>query len=249
MTPPAAVVFLLDVDNTLLDNDRVIADLQQHLRRAFGPDSEGSGTERADRYWVIFEKRRAEFGYADYLGALQRYRAQNPRDPIFLQISFFLLDYPFADRLFPGSLAVIERLRGWGPTVILSDGDVVFQPRKIQRSGLLERVEGRALVYIHKEEELDDVETRHPARHYVLVDDKLRILTAVKKAWGSRVTTVFPRQGHYAHDPEMLAAYPPPDITIDSIGDLLRFDLRALLVAGQAGSATGASGSSVGEKP
>jgi FMN phosphatase YigB (HAD superfamily) len=249
MTPPAAVVFLLDVDNTLLDNDRIIADLQQHLTRGFEPCTGTSRAERADRYWIIFEKRRAEFGYADYLGALQRYRAQNPRDPIFLQISFFLLDYPFADRLFPGSLAVIDRLRRWGPTVILSDGDVVFQPRKIQRSGILERVEGRVLVYIHKEEELDDVEKRHPARHYVLVDDKLRILSAVKKAWGPRVTTVFPRQGHYALDPETLARYPPADITIASIGDLLRFDLEALLLAGQAGVTKEASEPSIGEKP
>ena len=174
---------------------------------------------------------------------------QNPRDPNFLQISFFLLDYPFADRLFPGSLAVIQRVRGWGPTVILSDGDVVFQPRKIQRSGLLDAVEGRVLVYIHKERELDDVETRYPALHYVLVDDKLRILTAVKKAWGSRVTTVFPRQGHYALDPETLAGYPPADVTVDSIGDLLRFDLPALLQAAQARRSTAASGASVGEKP
>ena len=249
MTPPDQVVFLLDVDNTLLDNDRIIADLKRHLARAFEADTQTAGTERADRYWAIFEKRRAEFGYADYLGALQRYRAENPRDPNFLQISFFLLDYPFADRLFPGALAVIERLRGWGKAVILSDGDVVFQPHKIRRSGLFEKVEGHVLVYIHKEGELDDVEKRYPARHYVLVDDKLRILTAVKKVWGSRVTTVFPRQGHYAHDPEMLATYPPADITIDSIGDLLRFDLPALLVAGQAGSATGASESFVGEKP
>jgi FMN phosphatase YigB (HAD superfamily) len=249
MTPPAPVVFLLDVDNTLLDNDRIIADLKRHLAQAFPADRQQSATERADRYWAIFEKRRAEFGYADYLGTLQRYRAENPRDPNFLLIALFLLDYPFADRVYPGSLAVIEHLRSWGPTVILSDGDVVFQPRKIQRSGLLESVEGRVLVYIHKEEELDDVGQRYPALHYVLVDDKLRILTAVKNVWGTRVTTVFPRQGHYAHDLETLAAYPPADITIDSIGDLLRFDLPALLLAGQAGTATAASGSSVGDKP
>jgi FMN phosphatase YigB (HAD superfamily) len=248
MTPSAPVAMLLDVDNTLLDNDRVIADLERHLAQAFAADTQASGAERADRYWAIFEKRRAEFGYADYLGALQRYRAQNPRDPNFLQISFFLLDYPFADRLFPGSLAVIERLRRWGPTVILSDGDVVFQPRKIQRSGLFEAVEGRVLVYIHKERELDDVEKRYPARHYVLVDDKLRILTAVKKAWGSRVTTVFPRQGHYAHDPQTLARYPPADVTIECVGDLLRFDLPTLCGAGPAGRTAAASGSATGDR-
>jgi len=227
MTQLAPVVFLLDVDNTLLDNDRLGADLKRHLVQAFG-------AERQERYWAIFEKLRAELGYADYLGALQRYRIENPRDPHFVQISFYLLDYPFANLLFPCSLDVIERLGAWGPTVILSDGDVIFQPRKIERSGLFEAVEDRVLIYIHKERELDDVEKHYPARHYVLVDDKLRVLTAVKNVWGSRLTTVFPRQGHYAHDPKALATYPPADITIESIGDLLQYDLAALLAAGQA---------------
>jgi hypothetical protein len=229
MTQLAPIVFLLDVDNTLLDNDRIGADLKRHLTQAFG-------AERQERYWAIFEKLRVELGYADYLGALQRYRAENPRDPHFLQLSFYLLDYPFANRLFPGSLDVIEQLRSWGPTVILSDGDVVFQPRKIERSGLFEAAQGHVLIYIHKERELDDVEKHYPARHYVLVDDKLRILTAVKKVWGTRLTTVFPRQGHYAHDPKALATYPPADITIECIGDLLRYDLPALLAAGHAGT-------------
>jgi len=229
MTQLAPVVFLLDVDNTLLDNDRIGVDLKRHLTQAFG-------AERQERYWTIFEKLCVELGYADCLGALQRYRAENPRDPHFLQLSFYLLDYPFANRLFPASLDVIEQLRSWGPTVILSDGDVVFQPRKIERSGLFEAVEGHVLIYIHKERELDDVEKHYPARHYVLVDDKLRILAAVKKVWGSRLTTVFPRQGHYAHDPKALATYPPADITIECIGDLLRYDRAALLAAGHAGT-------------
>jgi hypothetical protein len=222
MTQPAPVVFLLDVDNTLLDNDRIIDDLKQHLTQAFGAD-------RQERYWAIFEKLRVELGYADYLGALQRYRAENPRDPNFLQFSHYLLDYPFADRLYPGSLDVIGRLRTWGATVILSDGDVIFQPRKIERSGLFEAVEGRVLVYIHKEQELDDVEKHYPARRYVLVDDKLRILTAVKNVWAARLTTIFPRQGHYANDPKILATYPSADITIEGIDELLRYDLPALL--------------------
>jgi hypothetical protein len=222
MTQIAPIVFLLDVDNTLLDNDRIVSDLKRHLTDAFG-------AERQERYWVIFEKLREELGYADYLGALQRYRIENPHDPQLLQISSYLLEYPFASRLFPGSLAVIERLRTLGPTVILSDGDVVFQPRKIERSGLFEAVEGRVLIYIHKERELDDVEKHYPAHHYVLIDDKLRILTAVKKVWESRLTTVFPRQGHYASDPEILASYPPADIAIERIGDLLKYDLPALL--------------------
>ncbi len=230
MTQPAPIVFLLDVDNTVLDNDRIIADLKVYLTHTFGDECQ-------ERYWTIFEKWRAELGYADYLGALQRYRAENLRDPDFLQVSFFLLDYPFAERLYPDALNVIKHLSTWGPTVILSDGDVVFQPRKVKRSGLFDAVEGRVRIYIHKERELDDVEKHYPARHYVLIDDKLRILTAVKKVWGDRLTTVFPRQGHYAHDLESLAAYPPANITIERIGDLLRYDLPALLAVGQAGTA------------
>jgi FMN phosphatase YigB (HAD superfamily) len=144
-------------------------------------------------------------------------------------MSSYLVDYPFANRLFPGSLDVLERLRGWGQTVILSDGDVVFQPRKVERSGIFEAVEGHVLIYIHKEEALDDVECRYPARHYVLVDDKPRILAAVKKAWGDRVTTVFPRQGKFARDPTAIASYLPADLTVERIGDLLDFDLPALL--------------------
>lgn len=223
MTTTSPVVFLLDVDNTLLDNDRVAADLKRYLARAVG-------AEREQRYWAIFEELRAELGYADYLGALQRYRVEHPRDPHLLAASSFLIDYPFANRLFPESLDVLERLAAWGPTVILSDGDVVFQPRKIERSGLFEAVEGRVLLYIHKEQELDDVERRHPADHYVLVDDKLRILAAMKKHWGARLTTVFPRQGRYAHAPDV-ASYPPADVTISRIGELLRYDLPALLGA------------------
>jgi hypothetical protein len=222
MTQPAPVVFLLDVDNTLLDNDRIIDDLKQHLTQEFG-------AEHQERYWAIFEKLRVELGYADYLGALQRYRAEKPCDPNILQVSHYLLDYPFADRLFTGSLDVIKRLRAWGPTVILSDGDVVFQPRKVERSGLFKAVDGRVLIYIHKERELGDVEKHYPARHYVLVDDKLRILTAVKNVWGARLTTVFPRQGHYANDPKVLARYAPADISIEGIDDLLQYDLPALL--------------------
>ena len=213
------VVFLVDVDNTLLDNDRITADLRQYLEREVGP-------ERQERYWTIFEGLRAELGYADYLGALQRYRIEHPRDPQLLTVSAFLIDYPFANRLYPNSLDVLERLGTWGPTVILSDGDVVFQPRKVERSGLFDAVEGRVLIYIHKERELDDVEARYPADHYVLVDDKVRILTAVKQVWGERLTTVFPRQGHYARADDV-TTYPRPDITIERIGELLRYDRSA----------------------
>ena len=228
MQAPDDVVFLFDCDNTLLDNDRVQDDLRTHLEREFGP-------ENRDRYWGIFEALRAELGYADYLGALQRYRQGAMNDPRLLRMSSFLVDYPFADRLYPGSLDAIGYLRSWGLTVILSDGDVVFQPRKIQRSGLWNAVEGRVLIYIHKEQMLDDVLQRYPAQHYVMVDDKLRILAAMKKIWRDRLTTVFPRQGHYALDPQNIATYPPADITIERIGDLIDYDLPALLDAKRAG--------------
>jgi hypothetical protein len=222
MTPTAPVVFLIDVDNTLLDNDQVTADLKRHLTEEFGQ-------ARQEGYWKIFEELRVELGYADYLGALQRYRAANPLDPNILQLSLFFVDYPFASRLYPGALEVIRHLRQWGPTVILSDGDAVFQPLKVQRSGILSAVEGHVLIYIHKEEQLDDVERKYPANHYVLVDDKLRILTAVKRSWGARLTTVFPRQGHYAHDAAAVAKLPPADLTIEQIGDLRHLDLATLL--------------------
>ena len=224
MTTPHPVVFLVDVDNTLVDNDHIAADLKRHLEREVG-------RERQERYWAIFEELRTELGYADYLGALQRYRVEYPRDPHVLTVSSFMVNYPFANRLYPNSLDVVERFCAWGPTVILSDGDAVFQPRKVERSGLFEAVDGNVLIYIHKERELDDVEARYPADHYVLVDDKLRILTAVKRVWDRRVTTVFPRQGHYAHDPEALATNPPADLTVERIGDLLAYELESLLAA------------------
>jgi len=218
------LVFLFDVDNTLLDNDRVTADLKRHLEKQVGP-------ERQRCYWEIFEQLRSELGYADYLGALQRYRVQYPRDPGLLTVSHFLVNYPFATRLYPDSLDAIEHVRQWGKAVVLSDGDVVFQPLKVERSGIFEALDG-ALIYIHKEKELDDVEHRFPAGHYVLIDDKIRILSEVKKLWGPRVTTVFPLQGHYALDPKIVAAYPPADITINRIGELLDFGLERFLPKG-----------------
>jgi len=207
-------VFLLDVDNTLLDNDRVIADLRRHLTRAVG-------REREARYWTVFDAHRAEVGYADYLGTLQRCRREDPRDQHLRTISSFLLNYPFAERLYPDALDLLTRLGDRGCTVILSDGDVVFQPFKIERSGLSAAVGERVLVYVHKELELEDIAHRYPADHYVLVDDKVRLLTAFKRIWGDRVTTVFPRQGHYAHDPRV-AEYPSPDLAIECISDLWR---------------------------
>jgi FMN phosphatase YigB (HAD superfamily) len=207
-------VFLLDVDNTLLDNDAVIEYLKRHLIDVIG-------AERQRRYWQLFEELRQELGYADYLGALQRYRIERPRDPHVLRISLFLLHYPFATRLYPRALDLIARLRRRGPVVILSDGDAVFQPRKIEHSGLWAAVEGDVLIYIHKEQMLDDVERRYPAKRYVMVDDKVRILTAVKAVWRDRLTTVFVRQGHYATDAELVASYPPADVSVDRLEALL----------------------------
>jgi FMN phosphatase YigB (HAD superfamily) len=209
----SGIVFLFDVDNTLLDNDAVQADLSAYLELKFGRASR-------DRYWALFEELRAELGYADYLGALQRYRLENLDDPQLLQVSSFLVDYPFAQRLYPGALAALARCARLGTTVILSDGDVVFQPRKVQRAGLWDAVDGRVLIYLHKEQMLDSVARRYPAAHYVMVDDKLRILTAMKKAWGRKLTTIFPRQGHYALDPRELAAWGPADLGVERIGEL-----------------------------
>lgn len=219
---PARICFLFDVDNTLLDNDRVIGDLKRHLESEVGHDG-------AQKYWNIFERLRDELGYADYLGSLQRYRKENPHDSRLLTVSRFLINYPFANRLFPNSLDAIENVKQWGPAAILSDGDVVFQPRKVERSGLFEAVNGNVLIFVHKEQDLADVEARFPADHYVMVDDKLRILAAMKGIWGPRVTTVFVRQGHYAMDPAIAAAYPAADMTIERIGDLLQHDLERFL--------------------
>jgi hypothetical protein len=211
-------IFLFDVDNTLLDNDRVTADLKRFLTREVGE-------ERTGRYWTIFEELRSELGYADYLGALQEYRRQFPYDSHLLSLSNYLIDYPFANRLFPGSLDVIEKFRQYGQVVILTDGDAVFQPRKIERSGLGEAVEGKILIYIHKEQELADVERRFPADHYFLFDDKIRILTAIKDQWHDRLTTVFVKQGHYAADSESVSKYPAADIEIERISDLLDMNI------------------------
>jgi FMN phosphatase YigB (HAD superfamily) len=219
------VVFLLDVDNTLLDNDYIEADLKRHLEREFG-------SQCRQRYWEIFEELRAELGYADYLGALQRYRLGALNDPRLLLMSSFLVDYPFVQRLYPRALDVVRHLGTLGQTVILSDGDVVFQPRKVQRSGLWDAVDGRVLIYIHKERMLDAVVQHYPAQHYVMVDDKLRILQAMQDVMGDRLTTVFPRQGHYAVDPKNIAEFRAADVTVESIGDLLGFDFSSILPRG-----------------
>jgi len=184
------IVFLFDVDNTLIDNDRVQAHLSEHLEQTYGKATR-------DRYWEIFEGLRSELGYADYLGALERYRVEDLHRPEVLKMSSWLVDYPFADRLYPRALDAVKHVQQWGTTVILSDGDAVFQPRKVERSGLWRAFEDRVLIYVHKEQELDDVTRLYPADHYVMIDDKLRILAEVKKIWGGRVTTVFPKQGHY----------------------------------------------------
>ena len=216
------LVFLFDVDNTLIDNDRVQADLDTYLRVEHGAGAR-------DRYWDIFEGLREELGYADYLGALERYRIEDMHDPRVLRMSNWLVDYPFGERLFPGALDAVKHAQQWAPVVILSDGDAVFQPRKVDRAGIWRAVDGHVLIYVHKEEELEDVERLYPARHYVMIDDKLRILDAMKRSWGERLTTIFPRQGRYAVDPEILARYPHGDIQLAHIGDLVRHDLADLV--------------------
>jgi FMN phosphatase YigB (HAD superfamily) len=221
---PKKIVFLFDVDNTLLDNDHIVADLMRYLEREIGP-------ERQQRYWIYFAQLRTELGYADYLGALQRYRSEYPRDSHILAVSHHLIDYPFANRLFPKSLDVVEHARSFGEPVIVSDGDVVFQPLKIRRSGLMDAFNCRVQIYVHKENELDDIAERYPADHYVFIDDKVRILASIKDAWNSRVTTVFPRQGHYAMDEKEMAKYRPPDLTIEHIAALLDYDLSTLISA------------------
>ena len=227
MTEADGLVFLFDVDNTLLDNDRVRADLSEHLESSFG-------SAARDRYWAIFETLNRDLGYADYLGALELYRLEDLHSPALLRMANWMVDYPFADRLYPRALDAIKHVRRWGPTVILSDGDAVFQPRKVERSGLWRAVENRVLIYIHKEEELDDVERFYPARHYVMIDDKLRILTRMKEIWETRVTTIFPKQGHYANDPQIIANSPPADIQIGEIGDLIHYDFSRCSSGGAA---------------
>jgi FMN phosphatase YigB (HAD superfamily) len=216
------IVFLFDIDNTLVDNDHVQADLKQHLATTYGPDAR-------DRYWEILEELRTELGYVDYLGALERYRIEAMHRPEILRMSNWMIDYPFADRVYPGAMDAVRHVRQWGLPVVLSDGDAVFQPRKVERSGIWKEFEGRVLIYIHKEEELDDVERLYPARHYVLIDDKLRILSVAKKVWGNRVTTIFPKQGHYALDPAVLAQHPPADVELAAIEDLVKYDLKQLV--------------------
>jgi FMN phosphatase YigB (HAD superfamily) len=217
-----SIVFLVDVDNTLLDNDRIQQDIKDYLAENFGP-------ECRDRYWTINEELFRDLGYRDYIRALQEYRVEHPRDLRLFAAAAFLMDYPFAERLYPRALDVLRQFSTWGTTAVISDGDVLFQPRKVERAGIAQIVGGHVMIYIHKEEELEDVERRYPAGHYVLVDDKLRILTAVKKVWGPRVTTVLPRQGMYAHDPEVLAAYPQPDVVVEAIGELAGWSLDKIL--------------------
>ena len=218
MLTPAPIVFLLDVDNTLLDNDRFAADLGDRLRHALGDAAR-------ERYFAIFERQRAQAGYADYLAALQALRIEIGGSPELLQMSAFVLDYPFADRLYANALAVIAHLGSLGRAAVYSDGDVVFQPRKIQRSGIWSAVEGRVLVELHKERALDAMQRNYPASHYVMFDDKPHLLAAMKRSLGDRMTTVFVRQGHYASAPGAGASDPAPDLSLAAIGDALALGL------------------------
>jgi FMN phosphatase YigB (HAD superfamily) len=229
--PPGDVVILVDVDNTLIDNDAVRDDFRRHLLDRFG-------AVIRDRYWAIEEGLFGTLGYRDYLGAVQQLRLEYPGDMKLLSLSSYFLDFPFAERLYPRALDVLRRLGRLGRTVILSDGDAIFQPRKIECSGLAGAAGDRVLIYVHKEDSLDDIRRQYPADHYVLIDDKLRILSAVKAAWGANVTTIFPRQGQFADDPKAMKAYPRPDATIARIADLIDLDLAALIRAQSSTSQT-----------
>ncbi|MEO8742820.1 MAG: HAD family hydrolase [Lysobacteraceae bacterium] len=212
-------VFLLDVDNTLLDNDRFSADLRARLTQDFGaPENE--------RYWTIYDALRNQRGYADYLDALQEFRAGHDGDPKMSLLSAFLLEYPFADRFYPHTMKAIAHLRSLGLPVVLSDGDIVFQPRKIQRSGIWDAVDGRVMICVHKQRSLVQMQQRFPAAHYVMVDDKPQLLAEMKQLMGETLTTVFVRQGHYAAESVNIRIEPAPDHTIERIGDLCNFDLQ-----------------------
>jgi FMN phosphatase YigB (HAD superfamily) len=214
MLSAGEVIFLLDVDNTLLDNDRFAADLGDRLEQSFG------SSER-ERYWAIFGRLREQLGLADYLASLQAFRSGLDDHPDLLAMSEFLLEYPFTARLFPRALEAVAHLNTLGRPVVLSDGDIVFQPRKIQRSGIWDAVGGRVMIYLHKERVLDHMQQRYPARHYVMVDDKPNLLAAMKSTLKSKLTTVFVRQGHYALAAESNSVEPAPDMTIERIGDLI----------------------------
>ena len=216
-----STAFLVDVDDTLLDNDRIRDDIEHYLDREYGADARAA-------YWAIQERRFVDLGYRDYLGAVQEWWESESWDPRLPAVSEYLLEYPFADRLYPRALEVLARLRDTGTTIVLTDGDAIFQPRKVARAGLSSVVDG-VLVYVHKDEELDDVERRYPAERYVLVDDKVRILAAAKRHWGDRVTTVLPLQGQFANDASLVAAHPSPDVTVGAVGELLDLDLQDLV--------------------
>jgi len=219
--PRSPLTFLVDVDDTLLDNDRFRDDLERYLAASFS-------TSARDAYWTIQERRFVDLGYRDYLGALQEWWLETGTCPRLLTVSAYLLDYPFAELLYPGALDVLARLSSAAPTVVLTDGDALYQPHKVARAGLWDAVDGNVLVYVHKEDELEDVERRYPADRYVLVDDKPRIIAAAKQFWGDRVTTVLPRQGQFATDPALVAAHPVADVTVERIADLLELDLEPL---------------------
>ena len=221
MSETHGLVFLFDVDNTLLDNDGMKRDLGDYVRQTFGMGAD-------DELWTLYEEERVKHGYADFLGTLERFRLAHLHDARVLQLANWVMDYPYIERLYPDALGVVRHVRQWGLPVILTDGDGVFQPHKLERAGLLSAFGGHVLNYVHKEQELNSVRRAYPAKHYVLVDDKLSLLNAVKKAWDDRVTTVFARQGHYANDANVLARSQPADIEIERIADLMDHDFSTL---------------------
>jgi FMN phosphatase YigB (HAD superfamily) len=227
LKPTNPLVVLLDVDNTLLDNDRFAVDLSAYLLKQFGADGR-------DRYWRLFAQRRDDLGYADYLGAVQAFRGGYDDDRDRLGLSAFVLDYPFAERLYPRALEVLAHLRACAPTVIFTEGDLVFQPRKLRSAGIWDAAGGQAIVCLHKTFALTLLHRRYPAAHYFMIDDKPALLAAMKRLLGTALTTVLVHQGQYAREssagfqerrvPPLPSTRPRPDLEIERIADLLGRD-------------------------
>ncbi len=216
-------VFLLDVDNTLLDNDQVRTQLEAAVTDAVGP-------ARATRLWEIYEAVREELDFVNFPETLERFSRECDEVACLGRLSSILYGFPFAECLYPGALQAIHHVKSLGLPVILSDGDQLFQRYKIRAAGLETAVDGRVLVYVHKEQSTDDIRKRYPATHYVMVDDKPRIHTAMKAVLGDQVTTVMVCQGKYAADPAQ-HDYPDPDVTLDSIQDLVQLTAAQLSVS------------------
>jgi hypothetical protein len=218
------LVFLLDVDNTLLDNDRAKEDMAARVEDLVG-------AERAARWWELYEQVRQETDVVDYPRTLTRYRAVFPDEPRFPHLADFILGLPYAGYVYPGALETLTYLRTLGTTVIVSDGDAVYQAAKIARAGLAAAVDDHVLIFLHKEGRIEDVRQRYPAEHYLLIDDKLRILARLKGILGDLVTTLHVAQGHYASSERGI--YPAADLEVPSIAAVRQLGREVFLGGGR----------------